>query len=117
MLNVTGVATTVQEGNYIEYTPPFDLVAGRVVVIGSFVGVAPRAIASGVAGAVQVEGVVALPKPSSGSGSETISAGATVYFATGASGIATTTATGVKAGYAVAEAVTGASTVSVKLER
>lgn len=117
MLNVTGVATPIAVGNCIEYAPPFDLAAGRIVVIGSFVGVAPRAIPSGVAGAVQVEGVVALPKPSSGSGSQTISAGATVYFATGASGIATTAVTGVKAGYAIAEAVTGASTVSVKLER
>lgn len=116
-MNATGVGSTVQKGEYIDYTAPFDIVAGRVVVIGNFVGIAPQAIASGKVGAVQVEGVVALPKPSSGSGSETISAGSVVYFATGASGIATTTATGVKAGYAVAEAVTGASTVNVKLDR
>lgn len=119
MLNVTGVATTVQEGNYIEYTPPFDLVAGRVVVIGSFVGVAPRAIAANTPGAVQIEGVVALPKLTVTTGSENpvIAAGAAVYFATGPSGVATSFVTGVKAGYAVAEAVTGASTVLVKLER
>lgn len=116
-MNATGVGSSYQVGNYLDYTAPFDIAAGRIVVIGNFVGIAPRPISSGTVGAVQVEGVVALPKPSSGSGSQTIAAGSLVYFATGASGIATTVVTGIKAGYAVAEAVTGSSTVLVKLER
>lgn len=116
-LNATGVGSPVQKGDYLNYTPTFDVATGRVVVIGNLVGIAPRPIAANTEGVVQVEGVVALPKPSAGSGAETIAAGAVVYFATGASGIATTTATGVKAGYAVAQAVTGSATVDVKLER
>jgi predicted RecA/RadA family phage recombinase len=116
-LNVTGVGSPVQEGKYINYTPTFDVAAGRVVVIGNFVGIAPRPIAANAEGVVQVEGVVALPKPSAGAGAETIAAGALVYFATGASGVATTAVTGVKAGYAVAQAVTGSATVDVKLDQ
>ena len=105
----------VQHGSLIDYTAGADIAAGGVVVIGSLVGVAPRPIANGDTGAVAIEGVYKLPKPSAGSGSETISAGAQVlYYAT--SGIANTV-TGVVAGYAVAQAVTGSATVSVKLER
>lgn len=111
------MADTVQKGMYLDYTAGSDIAAGDVVVIGSLVGVAPRPIANGDTGAVAVEGVYALPKPSSGSGSETISAGALVYYYA-ASGIANAAAaTGVAAGYAVAEAVTGSATVNVKLDR
>lgn len=106
---------TVQKGYQIDYTAGADIAAGDVVVIGSLVGVAPRPIANGETGAVSIEGVYSLPKPSAGSGSETISAGAQVYYYA-TSGIANTV-TGVSAGYAVAQAVTGASTVSVKLDR
>lgn len=117
-LNVTGVGSTNEKkGDYLDYTAPFDIAAGAVVVIGNFVGIAPRPIAANTEGVVQVEGGVELPKPSAGAGAETIAAGALVYFATGASGVATTSVTGVKAGYALAQAVTGSATVSVKLER
>lgn len=109
------MSTTVQDGKFLDYTAGADISAGDVVVIGSIVGVAPRPIANGASGVVQVEGVCALPKPAAGSGAETITAGAQVlYYAT--SGIANTV-TGVVAGYAVAEAVTGSSTVNVKLDR
>ena len=117
-MNVTGVGSTNEKkGDYLEYTAPYDIAAGAVVVIGSFVGIAPMPIPSGQTGVVQVEGGVELPKPSAGAGAQTIAQGATVYFATGASGIATTNVTGVKAGYAMAQAVTGSATVAVKLER
>lgn len=106
---------TVQNGDLIDYTAGADIAAGDVVVIGSLVGVAPRPIANGETGAVAIEGVYSLPKPSAGSGSETISAGAAVYYYA-TSGIANTT-TGVAAGYAVAQAVTGSATVNVKLDR
>lgn len=109
------MADTVQKGMYLDYTAGSDIAAGDVVVIGSLVGVAPRPIANGDTGAVAVEGVYAMPKPSAGSGSETISAGALVYYYA-TSGIANTV-TGVAAGYAVAEAVTGSATVNVKLDR
>jgi predicted RecA/RadA family phage recombinase len=110
------MSVTVQEGKYIDHVAGSNLAAGDVVVIGSLVGVAPRPIANGATGVVQIEGVVALPKLTSGDNSNTITAGALVYwYAT--SGVAMTAVTGVKAGYAIAQAVTGASTVNVKLER
>lgn len=106
----------VQEGKLIDHTASGNIAAGDVVVIGSLVGVAPRPIANGAVGAVAIEGVHALPKPAAGVASETIAAGALVYYYA-TSGVATTAVTGVKAGYAVAQAVTGSATVSVKLER
>ena len=110
------MADTVQKGMYLDHTASGAIAAGDVVVIGSLVGVAPRPIANGAVGTVAVEGVYAMPKPSAGVASETISAGAVVYwYAT--SGVATAAVTGVKAGYAVAQAVTGSATVNVKLER
>ena len=109
------MASTVQSGDYLDYTAGSTIAAGDVVVIGSLVGVAPRPIANGDTGVVAVEGVYSVPKHSSGANSETIAAGAQVkWYAT--SGVATTV-TGVNMGYAVAQAVTGASTVNVKLER
>lgn len=111
------MADSVQKGMYLDYTAGSDIAAGGVVVIGSLVGVAPRPIANGETGAVAVEGVYALTKPSAGAGSETIAAGSLVYW-DAASGIANSAAaTGVAAGYAVAEAVTGSATVNVKLDR
>jgi predicted RecA/RadA family phage recombinase len=109
------MADTVQKGYYLDHTASGAIAAGDVVVIGSLVGVAPRPIANGAVGVVAVEGVYSVPKHSSGANSETIAAGAQVkWYAT--SGVATTV-TGVNMGYAVAQAVTGASTVIVKLER
>ena len=110
------MADTVQKGSLIDHTAASDIAAGGVVVIGQLVGVAPRPIASGAVGAVAIDGVYSLPKASTGSASQTITAGARVYYYS-VSGIATTTVTGVIAGYAVAEAVTGASTVNVYLDR
>lgn len=112
------MSVTIQEGKFLDYTAGGSAIAaGDVVVIGSLVGVAPRPIAANSTGVVQVEGVVSMAKPSAGANAETIAAGATVYWYA-ASGVANVAnATGVKAGYSVAQAVTGATTVSVKLER
>ena len=105
------MASSVSDGKYLDYTAGSDIAAGGVVVIGSIVGVAPRPIANGASGAVAVEGVFSFAKDDSD-----ISAGAAVnYYAT--SGVMTTESTGVAAGYAVAAAATGASTVNVKLDR
>lgn len=111
------MADSVQKGYLIDYTAGSDIAAGDVVVIGSLVGVAPRPIANGETGAVAVEGVYALTKPSAGAGSETISAGSLVYWNSASGTANSAAATGVAAGYAVAEAVTGSATVNVKLDR
>ena len=105
------MATTNSYGNYIDHTPGSAVAAGDVVVIGSIVAVAPRPIAANELGSVAVEGVFTVAKDDSD-----IAAGNAVnYYAT--SGVMTTANTGVAAGYAVAAAVTGATTVDVKLDR
>lgn len=111
------MADTVQKGYQLDYTAGSDIAAGDVVVIGQLVGVAPRPIANGSTGVVSVEGVFAMPKASAGSGSETITAGAACYYYATSGTINSAAATGVLAGYAVAEAVTGSATVNVKLDR
>ena len=51
-------ATYVSEGNSIPYTPSgSSLVAGQVVDLGTFVGVAITDIADGQTGALAIEGI------------------------------------------------------------
>lgn len=65
------VATFVQEGALIDYTPSgADVAAGDVVVVGELVGVAPNDILDGQKGAIAIEGVYKFPKPTgAGTGS------------------------------------------------
>lgn len=72
------VATFVQEGNSIDYTPGADVAAGDVVVQGDLVGVAKTPIAANATGALAVTGVFDFPKATGvGTG---IAIGATVYW-------------------------------------
>jgi predicted RecA/RadA family phage recombinase len=50
-------AKFIQEGTYMDHTPVGAVAAGAVVVIGSIIGIAVRAIAAGVKGALAVAGV------------------------------------------------------------
>lgn len=105
------MASYVQKGDVIDYTPGSAVAAGDVVVIGSIVGVAAQPIAANALGSVQIEGVHRIAKDNSD-----IAAGAAVkYYA--ASGVVTTAATGVACGHAVAAAGTSATTVDVLLGR
>ena len=58
-------ATYVQKGHVINHLAGAEYAAGDVVVIGSRVGVAQVAIASGAVGAVQLGGVFEMPSVSS----------------------------------------------------
>jgi predicted RecA/RadA family phage recombinase len=111
-------AIFVQDGKYIDYTPVSAVSTGDVVVIGNIPCVATSPIAAGVLGAVASEGVFKVLK-----GSETYTAGDAVYWdedgtPTGGSttGCATDNAAlGYLMGFAVVDAASGDSTVTVRL--
>ena len=72
------MATYVQKGESIDYTPGADVAAGDVVVQGDLVGVARTPIAADTLGSLAVAGVFDFPKATGvGSG---IAAGATCYW-------------------------------------
>lgn len=64
------MASYVQDGDLLDHTPASAVAAGDVVVIGSLVGVAPRAIAAGALGAVAVEGVFEMPCATGATGAQ-----------------------------------------------
>jgi predicted RecA/RadA family phage recombinase len=99
-----------QDGDLIDHTPTGAVAAGDVVQIGKLVGVAPRPIAANALGAVAIEGVFYLPKPT-GAGTD-YAAGSKVYWYSGA---AVTGVTGVQAGYTIAAAATTDTSVRVTL--
>lgn len=102
-----GTASTYQaDPGHIDYTPVSAVAVGDVVVLGDLFCVADRPIPAGKLGALAIEGAFVLPKDSS-----TISAGDTVYWdgsaiTSGGSGTD-------RAGFAIADAATGATTVKV----
>ncbi len=105
-------AVFVQEGQYIDYTPGGDLAAGQVVDLGTWAGVAQRAITANTLGALLVEGVCDFTKYTA----EAINFGVTVYWDEG-----TNTATATQAyseciiGKCIKAAGSGDATVRVKM--
>lgn len=103
-----GTASTYQaDPGHIDHTPVSAVAVGDVVVLGDLFCVADRPIPAGKLGALAIEGAFILPKDSS-----TLSAGDTVYWtgsAISSSGGSGTT----RAGWAIADAATGATTCKV----
>jgi predicted RecA/RadA family phage recombinase len=64
------MASYVQVGDLLDYTPAAAVAAGDVVVIGALVGVAPRAIAANAVGALAVEGVFEIPCATGATGAQ-----------------------------------------------
>lgn len=56
------VATFIQDGDAIDYTPVADTPAGTVVVQGDLIGITKQDIAAGELGALAVTGVFDVPK-------------------------------------------------------
>ena len=107
------MATYVQDGRYVDYTPASAVAAGAVVVQADLVGVAVRDIPANTLGALATEGVFSFPKATGAS--TAIAVGATVYWASGTQ-LATATATGNKLiGKVVKAAADADATVLVKL--
>lgn len=102
-----GMATFIQDGDAVDYTPGADVAAGEVVVQGDLVGVAKTPIASGALGSLATRGVFDFAKAAGGA----IAAGAVLYWDS-SNGVATTTASGNKRiGKAVAAAAAADTTV------
>ncbi len=103
------MASYVQKGDVVDYTPASAVAAGDVVVIGSLVGVAPRAIAANALGSLAIEGVWEMPCATGATGAQ---GSAINWYAT--SGVAHAS-TGTAAGYLAKARAAGDSTVHVKL--
>ena len=71
-------ARFVQRGESFDYTPMADVAAGSVVVVGTLVGVADRAIKANQLGALTVRGIYDLDK----NPADNITVGAQVYWST-----------------------------------
>ena len=103
------MASYVQDGDVLDYTPSSAVAAGDVVVIGSLVGVAPRAIAANAVGALAVEGVFEIPCATGATGAQ---GSAISYYAV--SGVAHAS-TGTAAGKLAKARLVGDTSVHVLL--
>ena len=109
------MATFVQSGAAVDYTPGSSVAAGDVIVQGTLVGVAVQAIAANALGSLAVQGVFDCAK---GVGSsDAISAGAKVYWDSNNEVMTTTAQGNTYAGKAVDAAAAGDTTVRVRLEQ
>lgn len=101
----------IQQGEQIDITPVGAVAAGGVVFLGTTLcGHAPRAIAAGELGSIQVQGVVSVPKAAG----TVFAAGAVVYWNSGTS-LAVTSDGSPRMGVAVAGGANGQLFVHVLL--
>lgn len=105
------MASYVQKGDQLDYTPAAAVAAGDVVVIGSLVAVAPRPIAANALGVLSVEGVFSMPCATGATGAQ---GSAINWYAT--SGVAHE-ATGVAAGKLAKARAAGDTSVHVILNK
>lgn len=116
------MATFVQGGKAVDYTPTTAVAAGAVVVQGNLVGVTREPIPANTLGALAVEGVFDFPK-AAGAGSG-IAAGTQVYW-DATDGVATASANSggqsptayTPLGKTVAACADGDATVRVRLHQ
>jgi predicted RecA/RadA family phage recombinase len=107
------MASYVQKGDTIDYTPSAAVAVGEVVVMGTTgIGIADRPIAANEKGGLVVEGVFDLPKATGA-----VTRFAKVYWDATAGNATTTSTSNTLAGYAVEAAASGDATVRVKLMR
>lgn len=105
------MASYVQDGDLLDYTPAAAVAAGDVVVIGSLVAVAPRPIAANALGALAIDGVWSMPCASGATGAQ---GSAINWYAT--SGVAHAS-TGVAAGKLAKARAADDTTVHVILNK
>ncbi len=104
------MASLRADGEKLDYTPTTGVAAGEVVTIGSLVTVADSAIAANTLGAVHVQGVFNMPKPT-GAGTN-YAQGSKVYWFNSQ---IVTGVTGSVAGFVAKQPATTAATVDVLL--
>lgn len=107
-------AVFVQKGDAIDITAGADIAAGEIVIIGgTLIGVAERAIANGAVGSVSVEGVYEVAKEAP----LVISLGDIVYFVAANNNVNKTSSGNTKLGICVVAAASADTTVKVKIDR
>ena len=109
------MATFIQDGDSLDYTPGADVAAGAVVVQNDLIGVAKRAIPANTLGSLAVGGVFDFPKATGGG--TAIGAGATVYWSTAAQQATTTSAGNKLLGKTTKAAADADATVRVRLSQ
>lgn len=105
------MASYVAGDELFDYTPGSAVAAGDVVVIGSMIGVAPRAIAANALGALAVEGIWEMPVATGATGAQ---GSAINWYAV--SGVAHAS-TGVAAGKLAKPRLAGDTSVHVLINR
>lgn len=105
------MASYVQDGKLLDYTPSSAVAAGEVVVIGSLVAVAPRPIAANALGSLAIDGVWAMPCATGATGAQGSSIN---WYAT--SGVAHAS-TGTAAGYLAKARLVGDTEVHVVINK
>lgn len=101
----------VMSGTVIDYVASSPVTSGQVLLIGTRIGVALAAIASGATGAVQVLGIFTIAKLST----DVVAAGALLYWDNTNSRLTTTASGNTLAGYATAAAGNGVTTVEISI--
>lgn len=101
----------VMSGTVIDYVASSPVTSGQVLLIGTRIGVALTAIASGATGAVQVLGIFTIAKLST----DVVAAGALLYWDNTNSRLTTTASGNTLAGYATAAAGNGVTTVEISI--
>lgn len=108
------MASYVQDGDVIEFTPSSALSAGQPVLVGSSrLTIATHPIAANMPGSVATKGVWDIAK-ATGNGTA-ISVGSLLYWDNGNAVVTTSSNGTVACGYAVAAATNAASSVQLKL--
>lgn len=107
------MATRVNQGKYLDFTPVSAVSAGDVVVRGELVTIADADIISNGLGAVASEGLYNLAKNTG----EAMLDGELVYWDDGADEVTTTAAANKVIGWVIGAELAAAATVNVKLGR
>ena len=100
-----------QDGNTLEFTAAADAAGGEVVVVGDAFGVLVNPVKNGDKGVLHTTGVFILPRAT---GSATAN-GATLYWDATNKRVTTTSTSNTKIGKAWAAAVSGDTSIAVRL--
>lgn len=101
----------VMSGDVIDYVAGSAITSGQVLLIGTRIGVALAAIASGATGAVRMLGIFTIAKLST----DVVAVGALLYWDNTNSRLTTTASGNTLAGYATAAAGNGVTTVEISI--
>ncbi len=103
----------IQTGERMDFTAGANIASGAAVRVGTKIGIATTDIANGQRGSLAMDGVFTLPKL----GTDVVAQGAALYWDNTNSRLTLTATGNTYAGYAVAAAGSGATTVQIRINR